>query len=118
MNDYKQLEAWKQSRFLVKSIYETTSSFPQNEIYGLVSQIRRASVSILSNIAEGIGRDTSKETVHFLYMSRGSAYEVESQLFVCFDLNFIKENALNELLELINSIKRLVNGLIKRYKSL
>jgi four helix bundle protein len=118
MNDYKQLEAWKQSRALVKSIYETTSSFPQNEIYGLVSQIRRASVSILSNIAEGIGRDTSKETVHFLYMSRGSAYEVESQLFVCFDLNFIKENALNELLELINSIKRLVNGLIKRYKSL
>lgn len=118
MNDYKQLEAWKLSRVLVKRIYEVTNLFPQNEIYGLTSQIRRAAVSILSNISEGIGRDTSKETIHFLYISRGSAYEVESQLYISFDLNFINEKILNETIELINMIKRLTNGLIKRYKSL
>jgi four helix bundle protein len=80
MTGYKKLEAWKKSMQLVDEIYKLTRSFPKDEIYGLTSQIKRASVSIPCNIAEGIGRNYKKDTIQFLHISRGSLYEVETLL--------------------------------------
>jgi len=114
---YTELDAWQKARKLANSIYATTSKFPKEETYGLVSQMRRSAISIASNIAEGIGRNTSKDTVHFLYISRGSAYELETQLYISLDQNFINESSLNEILSLLTDCKLLVNGLINYYQS-
>ena len=77
--DYTDLEVWKESRKLVKEIYAITSNFSRDELYGLSNQIKRSAVSIPSNIAEGCGRRTSKDTIQFLYISRGSLYELENK---------------------------------------
>jgi four helix bundle protein len=89
---YKDLDAWIKTRCLTKEVYAVTMSFPKEELYGLTSQIRRSAVSIPSNIAEGYGRQYKKETIHFLHIARGSIYELETQLYVAFDLSFISEN--------------------------
>ena len=81
MKVYTELEVWKESRILVKDIYSITKSFPKEEIYGLSNQLRRCAVSIPSNIAEGCGRRTSADTIQFLHISRGSLYELETQLY-------------------------------------
>lgn len=77
--DYTDLEVWKESRKLANHIYELTKSFPKEELYGITNQIRRCAVSVPSNIAEGCGRQTAKDTIHFLHISRGSLYELETQ---------------------------------------
>ena len=87
MKVYTELEVWKESRILVKDIYSITKSFPKEEIYGLSNQLRRCAVSIPSNIAEGCGRRTSADTIQFLHISRGSLYELETQLYIALDLN-------------------------------
>jgi len=79
MKSYTDLEVWKYSRGLVKLVYMLTKSFPKEETYGLTNQIRRCAVSVPSNIAEGIGRQSNKETIHFLYIAKGSLQEVETQ---------------------------------------
>ena len=89
MKVYTELEVWKESRILVKDIYSITKSFPKEEIYGLSNQLRRCAVSIPSNIAEGCGRRTSADTIQFLHISRGSLYELETQLYIALDLNYI-----------------------------
>ena len=91
MKSYTDLEVWKYSRELVKLVYLLTKHFPKEEIYGLTNQIRRCSVSVPSNIAEGIGRQSNKETIHFLYIAKGSLQEVETQLYLSFDLGYISE---------------------------
>jgi len=83
--NYIELEVWKEARSLVKTIYEITKSFPTEELYGLTSQIRRCSISIPSNIAEGCGRKTSKESIHFFHIARGSLYELETQMYLALD---------------------------------
>lgn len=84
----------------------------------MTSQIRRCAISIPSNIAEGCGRRTSKDTIQFLYISRGSLYELETQLFLALDQNFISETHLNEIISQIESCKKLLNGFINYYKKL
>ena len=116
--NYTELDVWKFSRELVKSIYLLTKSFPSEEIYGLTNQIRRCVVSVPSNIAEGVGRQSNKETIHFLYISRGSLNEVETQMYLAFDLGFISEIELNTILEKIISNKKLLNGFINYYKKI
>lgn len=116
--EYRDLDVWKLSRKLVNSIYELTKSFPKEELYGLTNQIRRCAISIPSNIAEGCGRRTSKDTIQFLYISRGSLYELETQLFLALDQNFISETHLNEIISQIESCKKLLNGFINYYKKL
>lgn len=116
--EYKELDVRKFSRKLVNSVYELTKSFPKEELYGLTNQIRRCAISIPSNIAEGCGRRTSKDTIQFLYISRGSLYELETQLFLAFDQNFINENHLNEIIAHLESCKKLLNGFINYYKKL
>jgi len=104
------LKAWQEAMSLVKMIYESTNSFPAEENFGLKSQIRRAAVSIPSNIAEGAARTGSKEFLQFLSISRGSLSEVETQLLIAKDLGYLKNP--DHVLEQINKIFALLGGLI------
>ena len=81
---------WKKSISLVSQIYKLTQNFPKEEIYGLTNQIRRCSVSIPSNIAEGCGRQHPKDSLQFFYISRGSLFELETQLYIALDLKYIQ----------------------------
>ncbi len=84
--EYKELDVWKENKELVKLVYSLTNSLPPNEQFGLTLQIRRSAISIPSNIAEGIGRNHTKDTLQFLYIARGSAYELETQLIISKEL--------------------------------
>jgi four helix bundle protein len=98
-NSYKDLRAWKQSVDLALEIYRHTQNFPKNELYGLTSQLRRAAVSVPSNIAEGKGRSSDKELILFLHHSRGSLLELETQVFIARELAYIEESQAKHLLE-------------------
>jgi four helix bundle protein len=116
--NYTELEVWKYARELVKLVYLLTKSFPKEEIYGLTNQIRRSVVSVPSNIAEGIGRQSNKEIIHFLYIAKGSLQEVETQLYLSFDLEYISNDELKNILEKVISCKKLLNGFMNYYKKL
>ncbi len=118
MKSYTDLDVWKYSRELVKLVYLLTKSFPKEELYALTNQIRRSSISVPSNIAEGIGRQSNKETIHFLYIAKGSLQEVETQLYLSFDLEYISEEQLKNILEKVITNKKLLNGFINYYKKL
>ena len=118
MKSYTDLDVWKYSRELVKLVYLLTKSFPKKELYALTNQIRRSSISVPSNIAEGIGRQSNKETIHFLYIAKGSLQEVETQLYLSFDLEYISEEQLKNILEKVITNKKLLNGFINYYKKL
>jgi four helix bundle protein len=109
--DYKELNVWKESIDLVKLVYEVTQKFPSEEKFGLVSQLRRASVSIPSNIAEGNGRSSDKDYKRFVEMAYGSALELETQLIISVELNFIKEN--DSIFKKLEQVKKLLSGFIK-----
>ena len=113
---YTELEAWKKARGLVKQIYLNTQLFPKEELYALTSQIRRAAISVPSNIAEGIGRNFDKETLQFLHFAKGSLYEVETQMYLAFDLRYVSLEVLNDSLAKIEETRRLLIGLINYYK--
>ena len=115
--DYKELDVWLKARELVKKIYILTTSFPNEEQYGLTSQIRRSSISISSNIAEGCGRQTAKETIYFLHIARGSLFELETQVILADDLGYITMNAVDTFKE-IERVKMLLNGFINYHKKL
>lgn len=116
--DYTDLEVWQECRKLTNHIYELTKFFPKEEQFGLINQIRRAAVSVSSNIAEGCGRQTSKDTVNFLHISRGSLYELETQCFIALDQEYISKEQFNTVFTIIQSYKRLLNGFINYYKKL
>ena len=116
--EYIDLDVWMASRKLVNSIYELTKSFPEEEKYGLINQVRRSSVSVASNIAEGCGRQTSADTIRFLHISRGSLYELETQLYLTFDQKHMNKSLLEQLLEEVKTCKRLLNGFINCYSKL
>ena len=109
--DHKKLDIWKLGIELVKFIYQSTNDFPKSEQFGLTSQLRRASVSVPTNIAEGCSRKSDKETIQFLYITVGSLSEMETLLIICEKLNFIKD--VNDLLSRIELIKRKTLSLIK-----
>jgi four helix bundle protein len=111
---HKNLEAWKKSMALVVEIYHITKTFPKDEMYGLVNQIRRCAVSIPSNIAEGCARQTSKETIQFLYIALGSTAELETQLLISAELGYIEKDTY--IKDVIN-IRSMLLGLIKYLKS-
>jgi len=106
------LTVWKKSMHLVTEIYSLTSKFPKEEIYGLTSQVRRAAISVPSNIAEGAARQTKKEFSHFLYIALGSLAEVETQLLIANNLGYISEVQLGSLVE----IRKMLNGLIYKLR--
>ena len=115
---YVELDVWKKARALANAIFVLTKQFPKEELYGITSQIRRSSVSIPSNIAEGCGRSTPKDSIRFFYISRGSLYELETQLYLSYDQNYITELDLNKSLEMILDCKKLLNGFIRYYEKL
>ncbi|MBJ6366594.1 four helix bundle protein [Snuella sedimenti] len=108
MKSYTELDVWIEGRKLVSLIYSMTKTFPNEELYGMTNQIRRCSVSIPSNIAEGCGRQTPKETIHYLYISRGSLYELETQLYLAADLSYIGVDDLENVLSQIETTKKTV----------
>jgi four helix bundle protein len=108
---FEKLEVWNESKELTKSIYLLTSIFPDSEKFGLVSQLRRASVSICSNIAEGSARKSFKDKAHFTTMAFSSTVEVLNQLILSFELNFINEKDYLKLRQDIESVTNKLNGL-------
>ena len=117
MKSFTELDVWQKSRELVKLVYQLTLLFPKEEIYGLTNQLRRSVVSVPSNIAEGVGRQSDKETIHFLYISKGSLFELEAQLYLSFDLEYILEEQLKEIFEQLSTCKKLLNGFINYFKN-
>ena len=113
---YKDLEVWKISMDFVVDVYELTEKLPNKEQYGLQSQIRRAAVSIPSNISEGSGRKGTRELINFLYISRGSLMEILTQLEICFRLEYINEKQFMELEETGERIHKMLNALITSLK--
>lgn len=113
--DYKELDVWLQARTLVKYVYLLTSDFPKVEQFALTSQIRRSVISISSNIAEGCGRRTNGETIYFLHIARGSLYELETQLILAEDLDYLTDNYIPIHKE-IEKTKKLLNGFINYFK--
>src|ERR1051326_5845991 len=109
---YEDLRVWRSSMELVYAIYEATQEFPKHELYGLVSQLRRAAVSIPSNIAEGKGRSTQKDLNVFLCHSRGSLHELETQLLISRHLGYLQEAGASRLLNQCKDVGRMLHGLI------
>lgn len=115
MHNYKDLKVWQKARILVKECYRLTESYPDSEKFGIVSQIRRSSVSICANIAEGSGRNTEKEFLNFLKISRGSSFETETLIILSFDLGYLSETNFDEMIKKTNEIQRMLHGLIKSF---
>ncbi len=114
MHNFKELKVWQKGRSFVKEIYLASSKFPPEERYALTSQMKRAVVSIPSNIAEGAWRETAKEFARFLNIANGSAFELETQIYLAFDLEFINEEKLNNFLDKIEEIEKMIYGFKKR----
>ena len=113
MRNHKDLIVWQKSMALVRRLYEVTRAFPQEELFGLTSQMRRAAVSISSNIAEGYGRIYDKERINFLSIALGSASELETQLIISNDLGFMNEADSAGLSSLNNEVILMLSSLIK-----
>jgi four helix bundle protein len=112
------LEVWIESRRLATIIYNYSKTFPKDELFSLTNQMRRSAVSVPSNIAEGIGRQTAKDTKRFLYISRGSLFELETQCYISLDQNYLTEQKFKMILDQILICKKLLNGFINYYKKL
>ena len=112
LKSYKELLVWQKSMNMVTQIYDLTKTFPEEEKFGLISQMRRCSVSIPSNIAEGWGRLSRKNYIQFLRISRGSLYELETQILITKQLNYINDSESVE--NLIIEISKMLNSLIKK----
>jgi four helix bundle protein len=111
---YQNLIPWKRGRRLVRQIYQLTDTFPQHELYGLTAQMRRASTSVPLNIAEGNGRLTNGEWQQFLGYARGSLLELESAMILAFDLHYITAEQARPVAELIRSVIKPINGLLRK----
>ena len=107
MHKYKELKVWQKSIDLVVDIYKATAEFPKDERFGLISQTQRSAVSIPSNIAEGAGRNSDKEFVHFLAVSNGSSYELETQILVAERLNFISRDTSDNICNQLDEIQKM-----------
>ncbi|GMQ30149.1 four helix bundle protein [Algoriphagus confluentis] len=117
MHNYKELNVWKRSIKLCSAIYKLTANFPNEERFGLISQIRRASVSVPSNIAEGGGRRTNREFVHFLGVAHGSICELESQLHVSVELEFADFVKIESIIDEITEIQKMLYALIQKFEN-
>ena len=115
IRSYKDLIIWQKGIELTEKVYLLVKSFPSEEIYSLTSQIKRCVISIPSNISEGYGRNSTKNYIQFLRISRGSLYELETQLIIANKLNYISDNELNnEIFKLIEEESKMLNSFIKK----
>jgi len=113
LKSYKELKVWQKAYSLCIEIYKITRTFPKEELYGLTSQMRRAAVSVPSNIAEGYGRKTTPEYLRSLYIAYGSSCELETQILLSGDLGLMKAEALNKLQADLGEVERMLKALIK-----
>lgn len=113
VESYRKLVAWQKGMELVTEIYKATQVFPRTEIYGLTSQMRRAAVSIPSNVAEGQGRATKGEFHHFLGNARGSLFELQTQIYAAESLTFMATDVRDTLIAKTDELGRILNGLMK-----
>ncbi|MBI1955887.1 MAG: four helix bundle protein [Acidobacteria bacterium] len=113
-SDYKDLVVWQKGITLVKQIYELTQTFPAEEKYGLASQMRRAAVSIPSNIAEGQARHTTGEFIQFLSHAEGSIAELDTQLIIAIDLGYCENGKVENILQLILQLRKMLNALRRK----
>ncbi len=111
MHNFRELKIWQKSRALVKQIYLITKNFPQEEQYGLTTQIRRAVISIAANVAEGCGRQTDKELSRFLDIANGSAFELETLLLLAQDLKYIDTDSIRSTILIIQEIEKMIFNL-------
>ena len=117
VKSFEDLAVWKDARKFTNKIYNLTNKFPKEELYGLTSQIRRATVSIMSNIAEGFDRRSDKELSNFLSIARASSSEVQNDLYIALDLNYISQAEFNQLYQEAKKIAKQINGLMTYLKS-
>ena len=113
LKNYKELKVWQKSYKLCLDVYKRTGSFPKEEIYGLVSQIRRSAVSVPSNIAEGYGRKTTADYTRFLYIAYGSLCELETQIMLSNDLRYLDQVNLKSLRADLSEVERMLKALIR-----
>ena len=117
IKSFEDLAVWKDARKFTNKIYNLTNKFPKEELYGLTSQIRRATVSIMSNIAEGFDRRSDKELSNFLSMARGSSSEVQNDLYIALDLKYISKEDFKIMYVEAKKIAKQINGLMNYLKS-
>ncbi|MDO6739073.1 four helix bundle protein [Wenyingzhuangia sp. 2_MG-2023] len=117
MHNFKELNVWKESKNFSVKVYKITKIFPSSELYGLTSQLNRATVSIPSNIAEGSGRETNKDFSRFINIALGSSFEVETQLIIAFELEFINKSDFDILIDKLNQIQKMLHSFNKYIKS-
>jgi four helix bundle protein len=117
MKDFKKLKVWQESHDLILKVYKITMDFPKEELFGLISQIRRSAVSIAANIAEGCGRGGDTDFARFLQMAMGSASELEYHLLLSKDLNYIRQSDYEELNKQVIDIKRMIATFINKLKA-
>jgi four helix bundle protein len=116
MRPHRKLIVWQESIDMVKKIYQITTKFPETEKFGIISQLRRAAVSVSCNSAEGAARNTKKEFRNFLYISSGSSSEVDTLLFICNELGYLHEIEFKNLESQNDKVAALLNGLIRSIK--
>ena len=116
MRDYKKFLVWEKSHQLTLDVYKVLQNFPKDEIYSLTTQIKRSSTSIPTNIAEGCGRNSEKDFCRFLHIAFGSANELEYQIFLSVELSFLEKEKGQILLNQIEEVKKMLNGLIIKIK--
>ena len=114
---YKRLDLWNIAMEIVFDIYKMTKDFPSHERYGLVDQLRRAAVSVPSNIAEGSSRNTKKEFTNFLYMAQGSLNEIDTQLEIAKGLQYLATKEFTDIQEKMDRVGKMITGLIKKQKA-
>jgi four helix bundle protein len=117
VQSYRELIAWQKAMDLVVEVYKATATFPSDERFGLTNQLRRASVSVPSNIAEGQGRGPTQDFVRFLGIARGSIQEVDTQLILASRLGFLPQDQYDRIAGLIVEVAKLINGLIRSIPS-
>ncbi len=117
IKDYRELIAWQKAVDLVEIVYRTTRSFPQEELYALTSQMRRAAVSVPSNIAEGQARTSTADFLHFLSIARGSVKELETQVIIARRLGYVNDQREIELVNSTEEVSRVISGLMSSLRS-
>lgn len=117
-SDYKQLKVWQKALELTIEVYRLIRQLPKEENFAIANQMRRAAVSIPSNIAEGHGRDSNREFIQFLNIAKGSLYEIETQLIICSKLLYFDDNECKHALSLVSEISRMINSLINYRNSI
>ncbi|MBK9188901.1 MAG: four helix bundle protein [Phycisphaerales bacterium] len=113
IQSYRDLVAWQRARVLVRGVYELTAGLPASERFGLMSQMRRASIGVMSNIAEGYGRGSRQDYMRFLRIARGSLFELESQVVVSMDLGFFEQDQAQRLHALVEEVAKPLSGLLR-----